>query len=89
MTDHTDRRGRRGRSGWDDIVQFEWNDFLEDTPIDDLLVIDDRTKEVIDYLGHAPLEDIMRFEWIDFLDDRKAAADTDEEEERPVRWRRR
>jgi len=83
----TNRRGRRRWSGWDDIVQFEWNDLLEDTPIDDLLVIDDQTREVLDYLGHAPLEDIMRFEWNDFLDGRKA--DTDEEVERPVRWRRR
>ncbi|HRT12904.1 MAG TPA: hypothetical protein P5131_07060 [Methanoculleus sp.] len=79
--------GNRRWSGWDDIVQFEWNDLLEDTPIDDLLVIDDQTREVLDYLGHAPLEDIMRFEWNDFLDGRKA--DTDEEVERPVRWRRR
>lgn len=33
MTGDTDRRERRRWSGWDDIVQFEWNDLLEDTPI--------------------------------------------------------
>ncbi|HRD26039.1 MAG TPA: hypothetical protein PLA39_07165 [Methanoculleus sp.] len=92
MTDHTDRRGRRRRSGWDDIVQFEWIDFPDDimqTGDDDLLTIDDQTRKVLDYLGHAPLEDIMRFEWIDFLEDPQAAAViADEEVERPVRRQR-
>lgn len=85
----TDRRERRRWSGWDDIVQFEWNDSLEATPIDDLLVIDDRTKEVLDCLKHATVEDIMRFEWNDFLDGAQAAVIADEEVERPVRRRRR
>ncbi|HQN90718.1 MAG TPA: hypothetical protein PK336_00405 [Methanoculleus sp.] len=94
MTGDTDRRETRGRHrvddplNFDDIIQFEWNDFLDgimQTGDDDLLVIDDQTREVIDYLGHAPLEDIMRFEWNDFLDGRKA--DTDEGVERPVRRR--
>jgi len=77
----TDRRGgTRRRSGWDDIMQ---------TGDDDLLVIDDQTKALLDYLGHAPLEDIMEFELNDFLEDPQAAVVADEEVERPVRGRRR
>jgi len=30
MTDHTDRRGTRGRSRADDIMQFEWFDLPDD-----------------------------------------------------------
>jgi len=75
MTDHTDRRGTRGRSRADDIMQFEWFDLPDD----------------IMQTGWFDLpDDIMRFEWDDFLDDRKAAAViADEEVERPVRRRRR
>lgn len=87
MTDDTGRGRPRGRTGGNDIVQFEWNDLLEDTPINDLLVIDDRTKEVLDCLKHATVEDIMRFEWNDFLDGAQAAVIADEEVERPVRRR--
>lgn len=83
----TNRRGRRRWSGWDDIVQFEWNDLLEDTPINDLLVIDDQTREVLDSLGHDLQEDIMQLEWDDFPDDPQAAVIADEEVERPVRRR--
>jgi hypothetical protein len=87
MTGDTDRRERRRWSGWDDIVQFEWNDLLEDTPINDLLVIDDQTREVLDSLGHDLQEDIMQLEWDDFPDDPQAAVIADEEVERPVRRR--
>jgi hypothetical protein len=96
MTGDTDRRERRRWSGWDDIVQFEWNDLLVDTPINDLLVdtpindllvIDDQTREVLDSLGHDLQEDIMQLEWDDFPDDPQAAVIADEEVERPVRRR--
>ena len=55
MTGDTDRRERRRWSGWDDIVQFEWNDLLEDTPINDLLV----DTPINDLLVDTPINDLL------------------------------
>jgi len=60
MTDHTDRRGTRGRSRADDIMQFEWFDLPDDTMRFEWFDLPD---------------DTMRFEWFDLPDGRKADTD--------------
>jgi hypothetical protein len=54
MTDHTDRRGTRGRSRADDIMQFEWFDLPDDTMRFEWFDLPDGRKADTDEGGERP-----------------------------------